>query len=390
MNIPKFSVRNPVLINLLMVIIFLLGIYTTMTIPKEAMPQIDLGKFLITVAYRGVSPDEIESLIINPIEDELADITDIDYITSTASEGIATIVVNLLPSVDIDKAWNDVATELDKVTDLPEDATTPAMKNLSIKELQTVCTVAIEGDSYSHDALKRISEDIKDDLSRIKFVSKVEMKGERNREIQIDIDKNKLEYYSISFTDIENAIRSKNMNLPAGDIRSGKSDVLIRTMGEFENLDQIRFLIIKSFPNGSVIRIRDIAEVKDTYEDVDILTRLDGKESINLYVYQNTDGNILDIISKIKKYVNKIPENFSDVKAKIVNDASIEVRNNIVTLSSSAVFGLVLVFITLFIFIGWRNALFAAMGIPFSFLMTFWIMHFFDITINNLSLLHWY
>ncbi|NOR45278.1 MAG: MMPL family transporter, partial [Candidatus Delongbacteria bacterium] len=386
MNIPKFSVNNPVLVNLTMIIIFLLGIYTIMTIPKEAMPQIDLGKFVITVAYPGVAPEEIETLIIDKIEEELADITDIDYISSTAYEGMASIMVNLLPSVDIDKAWNDIGTELDKVKDLPEDASDIMMKNLSMKELKTVCTVAIEGESYTPDALRRIADNIKDDIANVKFVSKVEMKGEKNREIQIDIDKNKLEYYGISFNDIENAIKSKNMNLPGGDIKSGKSEILIRTMGEFENLDQIRFLIIRSLPNGAVIRLRDIAEVVDTYEDVNILTRLNGKESINLYVYQNTDGNILDIVSKIRKYVKTIPGKYTDIKAEIVNDASLEVKSNISTLSSSAVLGIFLVFLTLFIFIGWRNAIFAAMGIPFSFLMTFWIMNFFGITINNLSL----
>jgi len=386
MNIAKFSVNNPVLINMVMVIITILGIYYTFTIPKEAMPQIVMGKFVITVAYPGVAPDEIETLIVDKIEDELSDITDIDYISSTAYEGRAVITVNLQTNADVDKAWSDVSRELDKVKDLPDDATDPAMLNISMKELKTACTIAIEGDSYTPDALKKIAEKVKEEVGRIEHVSKVELKGAKNREIQVVIDKTRMEFYNLSFTDIENAIKSRNMNLPGGTVKAGKSEVLVRTIGELEDIDQLKYIIVRSSENGSVVRIKDVAEIKDTYEETNTLTRLDGKNSVNLYVYQNSEGNILSVMDEIEQYVQTIPQKYTDIQAKVVNDGSIEVRTNISTLASSAVFGIILVFFTLYFFIGWRNAIFAAMGIPFSFMMTFWIMQYFDITINNLSL----
>ena len=386
MNLPKFSVRNPVLINMVMIIIFILGIFYTYKIPKESMPQIEWGSFMISVVYPGVAPDEIETLIIQEIEDELADMTDIDYISSTAYEGRAVIFVNLNAGVDIDKAWNDVSRELDKVRGLPEDATDPFMQNMSMRELKSVCTVAIEGEKYTPDGIRRISEEIKDDLAKINYVSKVELKGAKVREIRIEPDLNKMEYFNISFTDIETAVKSKNLNLPGGTVMAGKSEVLVRTMGQFESVDQIEYVVLKAFDNGSVLRLRDIAKVTDTYEEMNVKTRLDGKESLNLYVYQNADGNILDIIKDIRSYIKTIPEKYADVQARVVNDDSIAVRSNINTLSMSALLGIVLVFITLYLFIGWRNAIFAAMGIPFSFMMTFWLMQYFGITINNLSL----
>ncbi|HQO09250.1 MAG TPA: efflux RND transporter permease subunit [Clostridiales bacterium] len=386
MNLPKFSVENPVLVNMAMIIIIILGIFYTYRIPKESMPQIEWGMFMITVTYPGVAPDEIESLIIKEIEDELSDITDIDYITSVAYEGRAVVTLNLTTNADIDKAWADVSRELDKVKNLPEDASEPYMQNISIREMKSVCTIAVEGESYTPDGIKRIAENIKDDLAKINYVSKVELKGSKNREIRIEPDINKMEYFNISFSDIETAVRARNLNLPGGSIFAGNSEVLIRTMGEFLSVDQIEFVVLKAFDNGSVIRVRDIAAVTDTYEDINVKTRLNGKESINLYVYQNADGNILDIIENIKKYVVTVKDKYSNVNAKIINDESIEVNRNISTLSSSAVFGVILVFLTLLIFIGWRYAILAAWGIPFSFLMTFWLMHYFGITINNLSL----
>lgn len=386
MNLPKFSVRNPVLINMVMIIIFILGIFYIIDMPKESMPQIEWGRFIITVVYPGVAPDEIETLIIQEIEDELADMTDIDYISSTAYEGRAVIFVNLMPNADIDKAWGDVSRELDKVRNLPEDATDPYMQNMSMRELKTVCTIAVEGETYTPDGIKRICEELQADLAKIEYVSKVEIKGAKTREIRIEPDLNKMEYFNISFTDIENAVRSKNLNLPGGTVIAGKSEVLVRTMGQFESVDQIEYVVLKAFDNGSVLRIRDIAKVVDTYEDMNVKTRLDGKESLNLYIYQNADGNILDIIKDIRSYIATVPDKYSNVEARVVNDDSKTVKSNISTLSSSAVLGIILVFLTLLVFIGWRNAIFAAMGIPFTFLMTFWLMQYLDITINNLSL----
>jgi multidrug efflux pump len=386
MNLPKFSVSNPVLVNMTMIIIFIYGIISVYRIPKESMPQIEWGMFMITVIYPGVAPDEIESLIIKDIEDELSDVTDVDYISSTAYEGRAMIRVHLTENADLDKAWTNVSRELDKVRNLPEDASDPFMQNISIREMRSICAIAVEGESYSPSGIKKIGENIRDDLSKLPYVSRVELKGTKTREIRIQPDAGKMEFYSINYNDIETAVKSRNLNLPAGNITAGKSEVLVRTMGEFDTVERIGYTVLRAFPDGGLLRIRDIADVVDTYETMKVKTRLDGRESINLYLYQNADGNILDIVENIKAYLPRIAEDYPDVRARIVNDESKIVKSNISTLAQSAVLGIILVFITLLLFIGWRNAIFAAMGIPFTFLMTFWLMQYFDITINNLSL----
>ncbi len=386
MNLPKFSVSNPVLVNMTMIIIFIYGIIAAYRIPKELMPHIEWGMFLITVAYPGVAPDEIENLIIKPIEDEVSNVTDVDYISSTAFEGRAMIRVHLTENADLDKAWTNVSRELDKVRNLPEEATNPFMQNVSIREMRSVCAVAVEGEKYSPSGIKRIGESIRDDISKLPYISRVELKGTKNREIRIEPDAGKMEFYNVSFTDIEAAVRARNLNLPAGNITAGRSEVLVRTMGEYDSAERIGYTALRAFPDGGLLRIRDIADVVDTYEVTKVKTRLDGRESINLYIYQNADGNILNIIENIRAYLPGISEKYDGVRARIVNDESKTVRSNIRTLSQSALLGIILVFLTLLLFIGWRNAVFAAMGIPFTFMMTFWIMQYFGITINNLSL----
>ncbi len=386
MNLPKFSVSNPVLVNMTMIIIFILGIFSAYRMPKESMPQIEWGMFMITVIYPGVAPDEIETLIIKEIEDELSDLTEIDYISSTAYEGRASIRVNLHPDADLDKAWTNVSRELDKVRNLPDDASDPYIQNISIREMRSICAIAVEGESYSPSGIKKIGENIRDDLAKLPYVSKVELKGTKNREIRIEPDAGKMEFFNINFSEIESAVKARNLNLPAGSVNAGKAEVLVRTIGQFDAVEKIGYTVLRTFSDGGVLRIKDIAEVNDTYEETKVKTRLDGRESISLYLYQNADGNILDIIENIKTYLPRIKEKYPDVTARIVNDESKAVKSNISTLTQSAVLGIILVFITLFLFIGWRNAVFAAMGIPFTFMMTFWIMQYFGITINNLSL----
>lgn len=385
MNIPKLSVKNPVLVNMITVIVFILGMFVINSMPKEDMPAIEMGKFVITVVYPGVSPEEIEKLVVNKIEDELSDLSDIDYISSTAYEGVGTIIVNLLPSADIDQAWSDVNAELDKVKDLPEDANDPTIQNISIRDMKSVCTVSISGD-YDDNSMRELADDLKDDLNRIDFISKVEVKGAREREIHLKADRYAMEKHGISFNQISSAVTGRNLNVPAGDVKAGDEEYIIRTMGEFEQVSELEFIPLKADKFGNIIRLRDVAEVFDTLEDEDVITKIDGKKSVNLYLYQTSDGNILSIMDNVKQYLNGAKKRYSGIEMRIINDESIEVKSNISTLSSSALLGIVLVFICLFIFIGWRNALLAAVGIPFTFLITFIAMDYLGLTINNLSL----
>ncbi len=385
MSIAKFSVNNPVLINMIMIVVFIVGIYTMVEIPKEEMPAVDFGSFIILVMYPGVSPSEIEQLVIQKIEDEIGDVENIDYIESTASEGRAIIFINFEPDADIDKAENDLRAELDKVRDLPDDAEDPYMLRLNMREVNEMCAVVIGGD-FSGNAIREISEDLKEELLNIDYVSKIDIFGTQEREIWIQGDINKLDEFGLSLYDLQNAIQMRNMNVPAGTIKFGKAEFIIRTVGEFNNTRQIEDLVIRMDSNGRATRIRDVATVNDTLEERSIISKLDGDPSVTLFVYKKADGNIIKVMKDVRNNVEKFRNNIPGLDAAIRNDGSIDVKNSINTLGKSAFFGVILVFFSLFIFLGWRNASFAAIGIPFSFLLTFILMQYFDVTMNNLTL----
>ncbi|MBC8383513.1 MAG: efflux RND transporter permease subunit [Candidatus Cloacimonetes bacterium] len=385
MSIAKFSVEHGKLINMIMVIVFIIGIYTLLFMPKEEMPSVDFGAFYIVVSYRGVSPEEMENLVVKKLEDEIKNLDDVDFYQSTCAAGRAIIYISMEPNADIDQSWSDLNTEIQKVTNLPEDADDPIIIRLNMREVNEICTVAIGGD-FSANAIREISNDYKDEILELPNIADVWIAGTREREIWIENDINKLDQFGLSIYDVANAITSRNKNVPAGDIRFGRAEFLIRTVGEFETVDEIRNVIIKMDPNGRAVRIGNVATVVDTLEEQVTIAKLDGDKAVNANIYMDAEGNILQVMKNVREATDKFVENVPGLNAEVRNDGSIEVKNSLTTLGNNAMIGIILVFITLFIFIGWRNALFAAWGIPFSFFLTFLIMDLIGITMNNLSL----
>lgn len=385
MSLAKFSVENGVLINMIMIIVFIFGLYTMINMPKEEMPAVDFGAFYIMVSYRGVSPAEIEKLVVKKIEDQLTDLENVDYMSSTASEGRAVIFIRMDPKADIDKAWQELNTEMDKVNDLPDDADDPILLQLNMREVNEICTVALGGD-LSDNALRELADDFKDEVLELDYISKVEIAGTRDRQIWIDSNIQKLKEYGISLNDLANAINMRNKNAPGGSIKVGYAEFLIRTMGEFDNLDQIGGLIVRMDANGRSVRIEDVATVRDTLQEATTLSKLNGKKAVTIDVYKKADGNIISVMETVRLKAAEFAKRIDGLSAEVRNDGSIRVRSSIRILGNNALLGILLVFIVLWIFIGWKNALFAAWGIPFSFLLAFILMQRFDVTINNLSL----
>ncbi|MEA2096335.1 MAG: efflux RND transporter permease subunit [Candidatus Cloacimonadota bacterium] len=385
MSLAKFSVDNGVLINMIMIIVFIFGVMTMINMPKEEAPAVDFGAFYIMVNYRGVSPAEMEELVVKKIEDEISDLQDVDYITSTASEGRAIIYIQMDVNADIDEAWNNLNTEMDKLNDLPDDANDPYLLQLKMREVNEMCTVALGGD-LSDNALRELADDFKEEVLNVDYVSKVEIAGTRDRQIWIEANIQKLAHYGITLNDLSSAIQMRNLNAPGGSIKVGYADFLIRTMGEFENIDQISDLVVSADPTGGVVRIGDVATVRDTLEESQTISKLNTKKAVTVDIYKKADGNIISVMEDIREEAKKFETRIDGLNVEVRNDGSIRVRNSISTLGNNAMLGIVLVFIVLWFFIGWKNALFAAWGIPFSFLLAFILMDQLDVTMNNLTL----
>ena len=386
----RLSVNNPVLVHMITIATIVLGSYMLINMPRELERDMSFNWVIIWVAYPGVSPEEIEKLITKPIEDEITDVNKIESITSTAAEGFTGISVKFDQNIsrdEFDKLYQDLRTELDKVQNLPEAAEDPVMFKLESNTLTPVADVIIAGDLPEKER-QELAEELQDEIAAVEDVLEVSVYGIRDRQIWVEINPDHLDRYSLTLQQVVSALAAKNMNVPAGELKIGQLEYLLRTVGEFDSIDQIQNVIVQQIPGGGKIRIRDVARVRDTYEEATVIPRLNGKPAITLSVAKRGEGSTIQIVDTVRtiaeKYrTNRLPEGAEII---LVNDSSIQIRNSLGKLQTNALFGVLLVLFALYIFMGLRNAIFVAIGIPLTLLITFGLMGAANESINTMSL----
>ena len=303
MNIAKFSVRNSVLVNLLMIGLFIFGWISLNRMPTELNPPVSFNWVFITVTYPGASPIESENLIVDPIESEIKDVNDIDEIQSTAGEGFGFVMVKFkdISLEDFRQRYNELKSEIDKV-DLPEEAEDPLVDDFNSSDFLPLINVNMAFSIPEANA-QLIAENIQDELEDLNGVAKVQVSGLGEREIWVEADPEKMNSRGVTFDDIIFALKRRNLNVPGGNISIGKTEYLIRSIGEYESINQIENTIIKTSLAGEFIRIRDVADIKNRREELVILSRLNGEQSISFSVSKNAESNSIDVIEGVKKVI---------------------------------------------------------------------------------------
>ncbi len=390
MSIPRMSVNNPVLANLLMVIIIAFGLYAWINLPRELTPEIALQSATVATLYPGASPEEVEKLVTAPIEDAIEEsVNKIDLLFSTSSEGRSVIAVNFeeMSDRDFDREIENLRTAVEGVNDLPEEILgDPKVQELDSSFGFPMLTIVIGG-KIPERRMRGIAENLKDEILDIKNIASVQIAGFREREIWIEVDPNRLKAYQVPIAGVVTAIGANNLSLPAGTMELGNTEFMVRTMGEFASPDTISETIIAVQPTGTPLRLKDVATVSDTYEDARTLSRINGGPSISLSVQKKTAGNTIALVAELRELVEKWKRDLPEgAELTAVNDYSVVLKERLGILETNAFFGLVLVVLMLFLFIGWRNALFAALGIPVAFMATFWFMSIGGYTLSGVSL----
>ncbi len=387
MSISEFSVKNPVLINLLMIGLFIAGTVSLLRMPTEINPQVDFNWVFITIVYPGAAPLETESLIVDPLEAEIKDIDNISEIQSNAGEGFGFVLVKFedMSESDFREHYVDLKSKIDKV-DFPDEAEDPIIEAFDSGDFMPVITINM---SYttSTDEAQRIADNLEEDLQDLAGVAKTQVSGLAKREIWIEVDPVKLNALNVSFNEIIIALRTSNLNVPGGNITFGRKEYLIRSLGEYQTLEEIENTIIRSPGSGQYLKIKDVAEVKDRREELMILSRLDRKPSITFSVSKKSDANSIDVIENIKSVVETYRAGApKGISFSYTNDNSTYIFRTINVLRNNAITGMILIVIVLFIFLGKGNALLAALGIPISFFITFIFMDLTGYTLNGNTL----
>ncbi|MCG8338006.1 MAG: efflux RND transporter permease subunit [Proteobacteria bacterium] len=381
----NIAIQRPSSIFILMILIFIMGLIAYRGLPREAFPEVQIPYLIVTIPYPGSSPEDVESLIVNKLESEMQNLDDLKEISSTSTEGAAMVALEYDLGADIDEAKIEVREALDRVTpELPDDTEDPIITEINTADFPIII-INLSGTIGLY-ALKEAAEDLKEDIEGIPGVLEVKRAGGLDREVQVNVDPDKLRYYNLDLNQVSNAIAYENTNTPAGNIEIGPLKYMIRIPGEIEAPERIDDMIITA-PGQIPVFTRDVARTQFSFQEVTTRSRLNKTESVSLSVSKRSGENLLEITGEIKRIIEKAKnQNANTIKYTILSDHSDTVKMFIRDLENNMYSGLVSVLLVLIFILGFRNSVFVAAAIPFSMLISFLIIQSLGITLNMIVL----
>ena len=386
MFLTKFAIERPIVVRMAFFLIVVFGVYAYRAMPKFLDPDITVGEGVIFTLVPGFSAEEMEKLVTKKIEDELEGISDIRRFESRSFESTSNIHVFFntdLSEYEIDQAMQEVRNAVDSVDELPEDAKIPRVLEIDIA-IFPVCMVGLAG-PLPMMQLQDIADDISDTLENINGVSEVNIVGERETEIWVELNPHRMSAHGISVAEVANALAARMQNLPGGTLEMGDHEAAIRMLGETPNPETMGEIAIKNV-HGSTVYLRDVATITPTLEIPRTLTQINNENALVLSVKRKKKVNMIQIVNDVKTVMKDLKGNYPGLKTTLYFDQSREIKKRIKELQINGLMGIFLVFLILWTAMGLRNALFASVGIPIAFLLTFVFMKSFGLSINGLTL----
>ncbi|MCC7303396.1 MAG: efflux RND transporter permease subunit [Bacteroidia bacterium] len=383
----SWAIDNRISIYIFTVIITLAGLMAYQALPKENFPEIKIPKFYISVIYPGTSPANMENLVAKPLEKQLKAVSGIKKMTSQSFQDYCTVVVEFNSDFDMASAKSKVKDAVDKArTELPQDLPAePTIFELNFSEFP-IMNVNISG-NYSLAQLKNYAEEVKDRVESMKEISRVDMIGALDREIQINIDMNALKATQLTMGDIERAIAFENMNISGGTVKMDGQQRTISVKGQFTSIEQLENLVVNSQAGGHIY-LRDVAEIVDGFKEQESYARLDGKNVITLNVVKRAGENLISASDNIEQLIvdlkgKTVP---GDLNMVITNNQADQTRVTLHDLINTIIIGFVLVLVILMFFMGATNAFFVALSVPLSMFIAFLVMPGLGFTLNMIVL----
>jgi len=381
----SWAIDHGTSIGVLLFFITVLGFISYRVIPRESFPEIEIPTIAINTVYPGVSPADIESLLTRPLEEELSTISDIKDLTSTSVEGYSSIVAEFEASVNLDEALQKIREKVDLAkSELPTEAEDPSIIEFSFSEIP-IMQVNLAG-QYDLVRLKEVGEDIQEKIEQIPSVLRVGLRGGLEREVQVDVQLDRLKFYGLAISDVIDAIRNENVNIPGGSIDVGSFTYLVRVDGEFDDPRVIENLVIEA-ESGRPVYVSDVAQVEFGFQDRASFARLDGSPVVTLDVIKRSGYSIIETSDMVKSAVLEMESVLPPTTVvKITSDQSVGVADMVSNLENNIISGLILIVAILLFFLGVGNSLFVAISIPLSMLLTFVVLNMLGITLNMVVL----
>jgi multidrug efflux pump len=381
----SFAVDHATSILVLLFIIGLMGTFSYRTTPKESFPELAIPILAVNTIYPGVSPADVESQITRVIEEDLSTISEIKELTSTSVEGYSSVVAEFDASVNLDEALQKVREKVDLAkADLPQDAEEPSIVEFNFSEIP-VLQVNLSGE-YGLVRLKEIAEELQDRLETIPAVLRADLRGGLEREVKVDVDLSKMNYYGVALQDVIDAIRNENVNIPGGSIDVGDTKYLVRVDGEFDDPTLIEDLVVTTL-DARPIYVRDVASVDFGFADRENFARMGDHAVVTLDVIKRSGENIIETSAAIRAEVDgMLPLLPPTTSVEITSDQSEQIEDMVSSLENNIISGLILIVAVLFFFLGASTSMFVAVSIPASMFLSFIVLKFMGMSMNMIVL----
>ncbi len=385
----KASIKRPVTTIMVMIIVVMAGVIALSTLKLDLMPKIDIPVAAVMTTYVGASPEDIENLITEPIEEALGSVSNVDTITSTSSANSSTVIIQFVDGTDLDMAAIDIREQIDLIkSSLPDDANEPIVFKMDISALSSSTIVGVTSDAMGLSELNTLLEDnIVNRFERIEGVASADLYGGIENEIEIVVEPNKMEGYGITTSQLSQVLQAENSNYPSGSVWQGDNKLQIRSLGEFQSVEEIKKLPITT-STGAIIHVDDVATVKEVQKDRDSYSYINGEPSIMLNIQKQSTANTVDISDKVVAEMESILKEYPTLHMIMLTSTADYIKTSINNIVQTAFQAAALAVIILLLFLkDGKTSLIIGVSIPTSILATFALMYVADMTMNMISMM---
>lgn len=385
MSLPRFAIGRPITVYMICTVAILLGAISYFRLPVDLMPDIEFPSITVFTEYPGVAPEEMETLVTRPIERSVSSAPGVEEINATSSEGQSRVTVRFEWGTNLDEAAAEIRTRIDRLRrTLPEDAEPPTLFKFDVSQFP-ILFMAVSGERDPRDLRQFVEDQILYRLERVPGVAAADIRGGLRREIHVDLSLERLRAYDLSIRNVVEVLRRENLNEPVGPVHEGDFELLLRTQGEFQSVDQIENLVL-AVRNGIPVYVKDVAKVEDAFEEIRSIVRVDGKPAIRLSVTKQSGANTVAVARAVKEELTGINRDFPDLTVVPIIDQSTFIERSNRNVRNAAISGALLAILILFIFLrNLRSTLVISISIPIAVVSTFALMYFNGFTLNTVS-----
>ena len=385
MSLTSTSVSRPVTTYMVVLVVLILGVISFLRIPVDLMPEITLPRVTINTRYENVAPQEIETLITEPVEKAVSSVSGVEDVTSVSVEGRSQVRVGFSWGTDLDATVSDVREKIDRLRDdLPEDADAPVISKYD-SNARPIMFIGIYGNMDPVSLRRFVENQIQYRLERRRGVASADIRGGLEREIHVDLQLHKLRALKLSPADVIRALRAENVTLPAGNLDRAHLEVMVRTLGEFTSLDQIRKTVVTR-RGGVPVYLEELANIEDSFKEIDHVVKINGRSAVIISLIRQPLANTVEVVERVKDEIRSINRDFPDVTVTALRDNARYIRDAIYNVRRAALWGAAFAIVILLFFLrNMRSTFIIATAVPVSIVATFSLMYFQGFSVNIMS-----